>query len=415
MRWPLALIFLSSCTGTLAAGGDAGRRPDAGSALDGGSVTRNDGGDQNDGGSVTGFDAGSVTRFDAGPCGDSLEPAVVPISGATSPGRNLHAAATPSGGAVIAYASGGVRVVRVDGSGATVGEQTIAGNEVWGVATSGTTDAVLVDRGTDELFVVGVGATPFETRMLGGVPHDVAENEWFGDLLRAGRLDWTGSEWVAYATVQRLWGSDGIAHYGDTLRRFQANGAPASTVWGWGCSHSIEVGLTHNASGLGPACISDCYPDKGVFFHHQTQLFSDPSGDCLGRIATRMGGIAADANGFLVAFASPEGRSSMDVAVVRVANDRSFGAIVWLTSDGADDGDARVAPYGAGFLVGYRSAAGDVLQRTDANGNALGAPVPFTGAPLAGSSDFFVHDTGDVGWVARTGSGLALARVRACF
>jgi hypothetical protein len=99
---------------------------------------------------------------------------------------------------------------------------------------------------------------------------------------------------------------------------------------------------------------------------------------------------------------------------VRVGNDRSVGAISGLTSDGAEDGDVRIAPFAGGFLVGYRGAAGDVIVRTDANGAPIGAAAPIS-APLAGSSDFFAHASGDVGWVARTGSGLGLARVRACF
>lgn len=398
----LALLLLG-CEGMLA-GGDAG-------GMDSAVPPGTDAGRPRD--------TGVEPPFDAGPCtGSELADAfsMSPIAATTSGGLNLHAAATSSGGAVIAYASGGaVHLVRVDGAGVVQSDVTIAGNEPWGVATSGAVHAAIVDRGSDELHLVGIdtdGSERFDTLFLGGVPHDVTNNEWFGNLLRGGRLDWNGSQWAAYVTVQRLW-DDGIAHYGDTVRLFDADGNGAGNLWGWGCSHSIELDIAHNASGFGPACISDCFPDKGVFFHHQTQVFLDPSGDCMGGIATRMGGIAADASGFLIAFASPEGRSSMDVGVARVGNDRSVGAIVWLTADGADDGDVRVAPYAGGFLVGWRSGASDVLQRVDAQGNAIGAAA-MVPAALSGSSDFFAHGSGDVGWVSRSGGGLSLARVRAC-
>jgi hypothetical protein len=36
-------------------------------------------------------------------------------------------------------------------------------------------------------------------------------------------------------------------------------------------------------------------------------------------------------------------------------------------------------------------------------------------AGLSGSSDFFAHASGDVGWVSRSGTQLLVARVRACF
>ncbi|MCB9597399.1 MAG: hypothetical protein H6719_32035 [Sandaracinaceae bacterium] len=409
-------LLLVGCTGELRLDDDGG-----GAAMDASRPPGTDAGSF-DAGDVdaAGRDAGGPPPgLDAGPCAGGLveDFSVTPIAGLpTSDGA--HAAATPDGLVVATSGASGVTLTWVDWTGATLGTASVAGNRAWGVAADdGGAAGVLVDRSSDEMWAVVVerdGSPRFEQRLLGGVSHDVTNNEWFGTGIRAGRMTWTGSQWATYHTVQRLW-NDGIAHYGDTLRFLDAStGAAAGGGWGWGCSHSMEVRIAQSATRTGPLCVSDCFPGKGVYFDHNTELFVDPSGNCAGRIDTRIGGIATQSGGFLASFSSPNGRSSADVALVAVGDDRRAMPPVWLTEDGTDDTDVHAARFGSGALVGWVAGGTDRLARVDASGAPVGAAVDVPGAGLARASDFVELDGGDVAWVTGAGSTLAIARVRAC-
>lgn len=405
----LLALAVGGCTGDL-------RFDDDGGTMDGASPPRIDAaGTDAAGTDAAGRDAGAP-GIDAGPCAGGLleDFSLTPIAGLGA--TAAHAAATPDG-LVVATGAGSITLTWVDLAGATRASHTVPGNAAWGVAADGTGAAgVLVDRESDEVWAVVVepdGGTRFETRLLGGVPHDVTNNEWFGTGIRAGRIHWTGAQWATYHTVQRLW-DDGIAHYGDTLRFLDAaSGAAGGGGWGWGCSHSMEVRLAQNAAGTGPLCVSDCFPGKGVFFAHRTELFVDPSGDCGGRIDTRIGGLAPVPGGFLATFSTPAGRSSYDVGLVRVGDDGSVGAPSWL-GEGADDTNVHATAFLGGALIGWTAGATDRLARVDASGAPIGAAVDVPGAGLAEASDFVALPGGDVAWITRMGGALAIARVRAC-
>lgn len=367
-------------------------------------------------------DSGAPPPFDAGPCGVgdlASRLTVTPVPGLAARGP-LYGAALAGGGVVAAFGSGANTTIQaLGGDGSVFGAPiTVEGGELWGFATSPDAHAVIVARGTDALYLVGVGhdgAPRFSQRLLGEVPHDVMGNEWFGALIRYGRLDYTGTEWAAYYTVNRLW-PDGIAHYGDQLRLFTTAGAPASTRWDWGCSHSMEVRITHNAARLAPVCASDCYPSKGVHFDHRTaRLYTDESGsNCAGGYGTSLGGVVPMADGFWVTFTATDGRASPDVALVHVSNDGGADAPIWITTDAAHDGDVHAARLGAGFVVAWSGGGVDRIARFDAGGAMQEGPLTLTGAGLSGASDFFVIEGGDVGWFTSVAGSLAFARLRAC-
>lgn len=359
----------------------------------------------------------SEPPFDAGPCGAhtlATSLSTTPLSGVG--GGVVFAAPTAAGGVVVASQGGsGAVLQRFGGDGTRVGDPvTIEGNGLWGFDATNDTWAVLVSRGSDALYLVGVdpsGAPRFEVRLLGEVDHSVTNNEWFGVLIRAARLRWTGSQWAAYYTVNRLW-PDGIAHYGDQLRFFDASGADAGMAWGWGCSHSMEVRIEHNGTLLAPVCASDCYPQKGIHLNHRSaMLYPDEGGsNCAGGYGTSLGGVVSMTDGFWVSYTATDARASHDVAIQRVGNDFRAGEPIWLTADSVRDGNVRAARHGAGFVVAWTSGGTDRVARFDAAGAMLEGPVDLA-AGLGGSSDFFVFANGDVGWI--TGSG-ALARLRAC-
>jgi len=413
MRWWLGFVVLVvGCTGDITGGAaDSGTHEgmDAGEAPPG-----TDAGE-----APPGTDAGPGTMgSDAGSCAGGLVEgfSTTPVGGLS--GTSAHAAATATGLVVVTWGGSAITVTELGLDGATGATHTVDGNRAWGIARAddGAT-GVLVDRASDELWAVVLepdGSTRFEERLLGGVSHDVTENEWFGTGIRAGRMSWDGSQWVTYHTVQRLW-DDGVAHYGDTLRFLDAaTGAQGGGGWSWGCSHSMEVGLAQNADGTGAVCVSDCYPGKGVYFRHRTELFEDPSANCAGRIDTRLGGIAATDDGFWIAFATPHERGSADVALIHAGDDRSVGEPVWLTDDGAADADVHIARFDAGALVGWSAGGADRLAHVDDAGALIEGPVDAPGAGLSGASDFVALPGGGVAWVSVGGGGATLAQVHPC-
>jgi len=353
------------------------------------------------------------------PCPDTLGERLtvtpVPSIGGSGP---LFAAPTPGGGAVVAWqGSGSLQLTELDSSGAPLGSAvSVSGSAAYGLAVHGDAWAILFARGSDELILRSVdsgGGERFETRLLGAVPHDVTENEWFGSSIRDGRLTWTGAEWAASYTVLRLW-SDGVAHYGDQLRLIADSGAPAQMIWGWGCSHSMEVRLAHNGTALGPVCVSDCYPvPGGVHFAHNTFIYSDDAGNCSGGYGDHLGGVVPVAGAFWLGFSSSDDRPAHHGAVVRVTDGAQVGDITWLT-DGGSIAGLHIGAYGSGLVAGWQQDGTDRFRLVDASGGLLGEEQTLSGTAIAAASDMFEYANGDVGWATRTGSGGALVRLRVC-
>ena len=436
----LSVVLALGCKGTVeSSGGDdaAARDGGSGGGTDGGDSGTDGGGGGTDGGGGGGTDGGGgggtdgggtdgggggtdagEPPFDAGPCtATTLASALTttPLASLSGSGP-VFAAPTASGGVVVATMSGSAASMqRFAGDGTAMGSAiTVAGTGLYGFDASSDTWAVMVSRGSDALYLVGVepsGAPRFEVRLLGEVDHDVTNNEWFGALIRQGRLLWTGTQWAAYYTVNRLW-PDGIAHYGDQLRFFDASGAAGSTAWGWGCSHSMEVRLAHNGTRLGPVCASDCFPEKGIHFNHRdAMLYPDEMGsNCAGGYGTTLGDVVPVAGGFWATFTATDARASHDVAAVHVANDGTAGSPVWLTTDGTRDANVRAAAYGPDFVVAWTGAT-DRIARLSSSGAIVEGPLDLPSATLAGSSSFFPFPDGDIGWI--TGA-RALARLRHC-
>jgi hypothetical protein len=294
----------------------------------------------------------------------------------------------------------------------------IAGDRPYGLAVADDgTIGVIVSRGADALYLVGLdpsGATRFDNLLIGEVDHEVTNNEWFGTGIRDGRLAWTGDRWAAYYTLQRLW-DDGIAHYGDQLRLLNLDGSPDRTVWGWGCSHSMEVRIAQSGAQLGPLCASDCFPDKGVFFNHRTMLYTDMRANCAGGYTSHLGGIAPlEGGGFLAAFTAGDGRGSEDVATVRIDGSGAPSEATFLTDIGGDEASPNIAPFGAGAVVGWVAGPTSYLLRVSADGSAVGPTELAPTASLASASDFFSFANGDVGWIIGDGSAVSLARLHHC-
>ena len=376
--------------------------------------------------SVTEPDASAVEpRVPPSPCaGESLRERLSLTSVAV--GRGLGSpvvAPTLAGGAVIGGAvEAGLMLRWVDAAGRNVGPDTvIEGDRLWALSVGDERWAAITYAEPDILSLVTLnpGGGDVQTqRLLGGVPHDVVGNEWFGRLIREADLTWTGEHFAAYYTVNRLW-PDGIAHYGDQLKVFTPRAEEVRQVWDWGCSHSMELRVAHNGSQLGAICASDCYPSKGIHYNHRGgQIHGDETAsNCAGRYGTSLGGLVPQGDGFWTAFTATEERTSSDVGL-RWVPERggAMGETLWLTSDAVNDSELRFARYGASLVVAYRPGreTARFVVANLASGAASATPVSMPEVDLLTASDFFTYANGDVGWVQQGSGMLQLARLQHC-
>jgi hypothetical protein len=301
---------------------------------------------------------------------------------------------------------GNVHVTTLDAGDQRVAEdRVVPGTQVFGVAATANDVALLVTRAPDYMTFVRLdasGTVLSETNLVGGGDHQVEGVEWFGEFAQTGRLArLADGGYAAYHALHRRW-PDGIGHQGDTLRLFDASGAPTGGGWGWGCSHSMDQRLAAGPSGLVPICISDCYPGKGVYFNHNAAMITDdPAANCAGGYTTTLGGIVATTSGFFLVYADDS----------QVAHLGAFSASGVPSSDRtlSVEGSSRLAAYDGGLLLG---SGGTTLQRLDANGADVGAPA--TIATTLPDLDFEGRSDGEVAWASAAGASLEVVRVRVC-
>lgn len=408
----LSLVLIGLLFGCEDEASSAGGGPDGGSSSEGAGSTT--GGSPAAGGGSSGGapGVGGGSTGGAPPCtATSLEEATR-VTSVTISGASTSRALTAQAGAasVVAWAGsdGNVHVTKLDAVDQRVGEDLIVpGTQVFGVAATSDDVALLVARAPDFMTFVRLdanGAVLAETNLVGGGDHQVEGTEWFGEFAQTGRLArLADGSYAAYHALHRRW-PDGIGHQGDTLRLFDANGAPTGAAWGWGCSHSMDQRLAAGPSGLVPICISDCYPGKGVYFNHSAALITDdPAANCAGGYTTTLGGLVATAAGFFLVYAD-------DSQVAHLGAFDSNGAPV---SDRTLSvaGSSRLAAFDDGLLLGASSGA-TTLQRLDATGADVGAPASI-GAPLP-DGDFEGRTDGEVAWASAGGTSLSVVRVRVC-
>lgn len=384
-----------------------------------------------DGGTATGTGGtGTTTTTDVGggascnggvpvacstPLGQRLLATAVTTDG--SPG-NVFLAAEPGGCAKAAWSDGSlVHVTPLDGAGTRVGDDlTTAGSEIRGLVAHDDGAAVLVVRG-DEMVLVRLaanGSAAFENVIVGDNNHNQEGDRWIDGWPHEGRLAWSGSSYAAYFGQTGNWGSQGN-HQGDHLATFDAQGTAGGEGWDWGCSHSLDVRITHNGTRFGPVCLADCYPGKGIYFNHSEALISnEPSGDCAGGSSAELGGLVPVADGFWHTYSSAEGRPSHDVALVHIDNAGTVTAPIWLTDTAdAQETNPQLVAYGAGMLAAWSAGTETMLVSLDSSGGIVEGPVTAS-TTLPGGSDLAAFPSGDVAWACADGAGFSVARVARC-
>lgn len=417
MRAALAAVGFGLCLTAAAMGCSEDSNPGG----EGGAGTGASGSTGSGAGATTSTGTGTGTGGAGGvACVEGLTSTSIAVG--QSPGAEaLYAAVRPDGSTVVAWSGGGsVWLTELTPQGQRKGDDlTVAGAHVHGLAVTATETAVTVARGTDELWFVKLdagGQVAAEARLTGASDHNTVGSEWYDYsptfAAEGGRLAAMGAGFVAYFPIFRRW-PDMIAHTGDTLRYLDGSGNAQGGGWDWGCSHSLDVRLAQSSTTLAPVCLSDCYAQKAILFEDSTVISSEPSGNCAGLSDARLGGLVAVSNGFWLSYASPEGRSSRDIAVVQLGLDGAPGQRVWLTADAADDDSPHLAPLGQGLLAGWRSGGTYYLAHLDGAGQPVGAPKTIDGA-FREDDDFLAYPNGDVGWVGAQGSELVVYRYGGC-
>jgi hypothetical protein len=409
--------WISSCSSD---GGESGSGGAGNSAGGSGAATTTSGGGT--GTTTSTSSAGGSLPCSAGaavPCATPLPQRLLATAVTTtgSPGT-VFFATEPGGCAEAAWSDGSaVHVTPLDGAGQRLAaDLTTTGSEIRGLVAHDDGAAVLVVR-QDEMVLVRLlftAATQFENIIVGNNAHQNDGDRWIDGWPHEGRLAWSGSSYAAYFGQTGNWGAQGN-HQGDHLATFDAQGNPGGEGWDWGCSHSLDVRITHNGTRFGPVCLADCYPGKGIYFNHDQALISnEPSGNCAGGSSAALGGLVGASDGFWFTYLSTEGRPSHDVALVHVDNSGVVGAPTWLTStDNVEESNAQLVRYGSGMLAAWSAGADIMFAALDANGALVEGPVAVT-TTLPAGSDLAVFPSGDVGWAYADGGGLSVVHLARC-
>ncbi|HEX5059098.1 MAG TPA: hypothetical protein VFV99_07045 [Kofleriaceae bacterium] len=260
------------------------------------------------------------------------------------------------------------------------------------------------------------------------------------------RLEYGGGKYGAYFHVH---GISGFAngHEGDAIHWLAAATGADTLGWDWGCSHSMSELLRFSpAANLTlPVCVTDCYPGTtgsnfptdsigGIYLNHQDQKVMNVDGGCNGSVAGELGSIAPGTAGWKLVFnthqnAATNGQSSyssstmnQDIGFVSIANNKTPGAVVWLTTTTGNEANSSIArwkPDGDAteqYVVGWSSGTTYSLARVSATGNFLEGPTTITTAKWGERDDpFRDHLNGDIVWAWFDSAGsttLKFARVR---
>lgn len=388
--------------GAGAHGGDPGHggKDGHGGAAAGGNGGAAAGGNGGNGGSGAGPACGAL--------GDAVQVSTLAVSAAAS----ARAVTAQRGeGSVVAWAGsdGAVHVLPLDAGDAAAGaELTVEGTQVFGVAATQDDIALLVARAPDYMTFVridGAGQKLASVDFVGGGDHDEVGVEWFGEFARTGRLVAQGDgTYAAYHALHRRW-PDNIGHQGDTLRVVDKDGKPSGNGWDWGCSHGMDQRLAFGPTGLVPICISDCYPEKGIWFRHNgAKITDDPGANCAGGFTTALGGLTAVQDGFFLVYQDAQNGAHLGHfdGQGKALSDRSL----------VEAGTSRLARYEDGLLLGSAGAAGATIEKLDAAGAATGEKTEVAAA--LPDQDFESRSDGEVAWATVSGTMLTVVRVRTC-
>jgi hypothetical protein len=373
----------------------------------------------NGSGPSAGGGPGSTGAGGAPPCrGSSFADAVrVTDVPADAIGGSAFYAPGPTGAHVAFEGSDGkVHVAPIDALDQRAGADLVVDAvRPFGLAATAAGVFLLATRAPDYMtffHLDATGAVVASADLVGGGDHEVEGTEWFGEFANTGKLVATADDrFAAYIALHRRW-PDGIGHQGDTLRLLDASGAPQGGGWGWGCSHSMDQRIAVAGADLGPVCIADCYPAKGIFFANgASEITDDPTANCAGGVGTVLGGMVAVADGFWLSYGKGGGGGAWDMHLVKLGLGGETSTTVPLE---APSGAHRIARFDGGLLSATGEAGGTSLRRADLAGAWTGETETLSDLALPQVDEISSLPSGEVGWATSIAGALKIVRVRQC-
>lgn len=257
----------------------------------------------------------------------------------------------------------------------------------------------------------GAGRRLFESTVVTSVPQEyrhVGDRRFLG-----GRLAWSGTTFATYVAVDQLYG-DGVAHQGDVLSLWDAQGRRQRGGWDWGVSHSFGPHVAYDGRRFVSATVGDAYPRGLVIDLHAVgselgrRVFFRASGEGGDNtVPVRMGDLVAGPRGSVVVFADDDDRPIWrlhDIGMVLVTPDGRSSGKRWITrTDDLDERQPLVGAYGDRLFVVYAT------RQAGAPKDFVGVVVDWQGQVVAGPEPVDVNDqvpglvtypNGDAGWLS---------------
>jgi hypothetical protein len=305
-------------------------------------------------------------------------------------------------------------------------DQSVDGTYIRGFVAHDDGAAVVVRRGTDDMYLVRLeldGTVRWETQIVGQLGQSVVDSKWVDSWGDEGRLAWTGRDYLLYLGHTQFFGAKG-KHQGDLLRYYTADGKwvgndARTDDWEWGCSHSLDLRLTVKTSSHAAACLSDCYFDKGMLFNDKRIIRPEPSGNCSGSSDAELGGLVAavgDGEGYWFNYVSKETRRSHDVGLVHLSETGFKDEDLWLTDTAAvQETGAHLARHGANLFAAWTAGTKTLGAVVDPTGKRLEGPTDL-GVTIGPRDDLMNLPNGDIAWAYAWGDlhNLRIVRVAFC-
>jgi hypothetical protein len=287
------------------------------------------------------------------------------------------------------------------------------------------------------------GASPRESALTDAIwsPTDFGIGE--------SRLEFGDGKYGAYFHVHGVSGTF-TGHEGDSMLWIDAASGAVTNGWSWGCSHSMSDLLRYEPTSKKflSACVTDCFPGTngadfptvsigGVYLDHARKVI-DVDGGCNGSVAGELGGMAPTSSGWKLVFNSHQNAAAMgqtsyvaasmnqDIGFSAIAANGTAGAVTWLTTTPANEGNASIAAWnGDGadeYVIGWAEiGAGNArtykLGRYSSTGGLVFEPADVTSTVKWGERDdpFRTTPSGDIVWAwfdAAGATSFKLARIR---
>lgn len=245
-------------------------------------------------------------------------------------------------------------------------------------------------------------------------------------------IRWNGKAYAVFAATFRKW-PDQVTHQGDYMKFYDEGGKLFPQGWDWGTSHSFDPLMELGANNqLILSTTGDAYP-RGLAYRlvdpntlnvlGGTKMVFPTSGEIGDNDAHHyLGSIVPEKEGFSLFFQAYEGRSSNDLALIRVTQNEVATKPIWITNTTqVQELLPKAGLLDEGYFVAYSRLVGTKTQQDYSNivyglmVNAQGKilePETKLKMPMRRRTRMFTFPNGDLGWISDVSEVDALYVVR---